>query len=100
MSSDLAAVVIELEFADALALDNPTEVSSGLAVATPANSWTSTEVFTTVPRCTVTAVVEAAFGEYHISPSELWPETLKAPIRVHGLPAASVTEVMLLVAPV
>ncbi len=36
---------------------------------------------------------------YHISPFELWPDTLYEPISFHVFPAVSVTEVMWLVAP-
>ena len=53
-SSLPAAGVMEPEPALVPVFDCPAEVSSGLAVATPANSWTSTAVFTVVARCTVT----------------------------------------------
>ncbi len=50
----------------------PAEVSSGLAVATPLNSW-SWRATVEAPVVTVTLCTEAALGAYQSSPSEFWP---------------------------
>lgn len=47
----------------------------------------------------MTVIVGDALVVYHISPFELWPDTLYEPISVHLFPAVSVTDVMWLVAP-
>jgi hypothetical protein len=76
----------------------PIEPSNGLVVATPANSWTC-RATVVAPVVTVTLLTEAAFGAYHISPSEFWPATEYAPILVHVF-LPSVTAVIGLLAPV
>ena len=80
-------------------LDAPVAVSSGAVAATPANSWTSKLTKAADELWTVTVTVGEALAAYHISPFELWPDTLYEPISVHLLPAVSVTDVMWLVAP-
>ena len=93
-------VVTGPELAALLVFDVPADTSSGFVAATPENSCNVSAIVAADPVCTVTVVTEAAFGEYHISPSELCPETLKVPILVHAFPAESVTEVTWFVAPV
>ena len=69
-------------------------------VAMPENSCTSTAMVVAELVRAVTVVTTLAFGEYHISPSELCPETAYPPIRIQMLPAESVTEVIWFVNPV
>ncbi len=55
----------------------PFDPPSGLVVATPLNSWRRSAT-AVAPVVTVTLLTGAAFGAYHISPSEYWPETAVA----------------------
>ena len=101
-TSSLAAVVVtEPELAAVPVLAVPADTSSGPVVATPLNSWATKAAETAEPLWTVTVVTGLALAEYHISPSEKWPETKWAvPMRAQVFPAESVTEVIGLVAPV
>src|SRR5665213_2854439 len=87
------AVVPEVE----VAVD--AEPSTGLVVATPANSCTETAMEAAEAVCTVTVVAAWALAEYQSAPSELWPEANLSISFVQVLPAESVTEVMWLEAP-
>jgi hypothetical protein len=60
---------------ETLDADFPAATSSGLVAATPENSWTLRATTAEDVVRTVTVVTDAALAEYHISPSELWPET-------------------------
>src|ERR1700694_919932 len=82
------------ELGAVLDFEVPLETSSGDAVNTPENSWTSTAASAGAARFTVTPVVELALAEYHISPSEIWPLVAKAPILVQLLPPTSLIEVI------
>ena len=74
-TSSLAAVeVTEPELADVPVLAVPVDTSRGLVVAKPLNSWTSKATEAAEAVWTVTVVTGLASAEYHISPSELWPE--------------------------
>ena len=76
-ASSLAAVEVAVpDPALVPVLEVPVATSRGPEVATPANSWTSKLTKAADPLCTVTVVAGSAFAEYHISPLELWPETL------------------------
>ena len=68
--------VTDPELGAVLVFDVPVETSSGPDVATPANSCTRNATVAADAVLTVTVVTEAALGEYHISPSELWLATL------------------------
>jgi hypothetical protein len=97
----LAAVgVSEPDPGELLLVEVPVETSTGEVVEIPENSWTSIETVVALPVWTVTLVAGRALAAYHISPSELWPDELKAPILVQVLPEESVTEAIGLEVPV
>ena len=76
----MGVAVPELAIVPVVAL--PAEPSSGLVAATPENSCTFSATVV-APVVTVMLFTDAALAAYHISPSEFWPETAKAPTLVH-----------------
>jgi hypothetical protein len=72
-SLELVGVTVPDE-ADVLVAEVPVDPSSGALAATPLNSW-SCRATADAPVVTVTLLTGAAFGAYHISPLEYWPDT-------------------------
>jgi len=92
--------VIDPELAVVPVPDAPIETSSALTVATPENSCTVSAIVEAEAVWAVTDATAFVLAEYHSSPSELCPDTNLLAMRVQVSPAESVTEVMVLVAPV
>jgi hypothetical protein len=97
-SSLVAAGVTAPEFAEAEVAEVAPEVSSGLVATIPLNSCTRSATVDAAV-VTVTLLTDAAFGAYHSSPSEYWPETNTALALVQVF-LPSVTAVISWLAPV